>query len=128
MSTQVEETIGATTRIDVTGKKFNAVVKWFNSKSGFGYITVLENDLIGQDIFVHHTAISVKDKIYKYLVQGEYVEIQVSHSDSDKYVYQTESVSGICGGDLMCEVRSHRSQERPHRGGGGGGDGDSEPV
>mgnify|MGYP006187911335 CR=1 FL=1 len=116
MSTQVEETNGATTRIEVDGKKFNGVVKWFNSKSGFGYITVLEKELVGQDIFVHHTAINVSGKIYKYLVQGEYVSIGVAHSESDKYMYQTQTVSGICDGKLMCEVRNQRQRERPRAG------------
>ncbi len=117
MSTQVEETTGATTRIDVDGKKFNGVVKWFNSKSGFGYITVLEKELIGQDIFVHHTAINVSGgRIYKYLVQGEYVSVEVSHSDNDKYVYQTKSVAGICDGKIMCEVRNQRQHTRPRPG------------
>ena len=112
MSTQVEETSEATARIEVEGKKFNGVVKWFNSKSGFGYITVLEKELIGQDIFVHHTAINVSGRIYKYLVQGEYVSIEVSHSDNDKYVYQTKSVAGICDGKLMCETRNQRQRTR----------------
>jgi len=126
MSTQVEETNGATTRIEVDGKKFNGVVKWFNSKSGFGYITVLEKELVGQDIFVHHTAINVSGKIYKYLVQGEYVSIGVAHSESDKYMYQTQTVSGICDGNLMCEVRNQRQRERPRAGSDvdGGVDGD----
>ena len=53
---------------------------------GFGYITVLENELIGQDIFVHHTAIGVNGRIYKYLVQGEYVSIEVAHSDNEKHI------------------------------------------
>lgn len=122
MSTQVEETSGATTRIEVEGKKFNGVVKWFNSKSGFGYITVLEKDLVGQDIFVHHTAINVTGRIYKYLVQGEYVSIEVAHSDNDKYQYQTKSVAGICDGKLMCEVRNQRQRTRPRPGDKEGGE------
>lgn len=129
MSTQVEETHGTTTRIEVDGKKFNGVVKWFNSKSGFGYITVLENELIGQDIFVHHTAIGVTGRIYKYLVQGEYVSIEVAHSDNDKHMYQTKTVGGICGGELMCEVRNQRQRSRPGRADGGtdGTDGGTAP-
>ena len=55
MSTQVEETTSATSLIDVEGKLFNGVVKWFNSKTGYGYVTVLEKDVIGQDIFVHQS-------------------------------------------------------------------------
>tara|TARA_B100001063_G_scaffold239266_1_gene262607 strand:- start:462 stop:833 length:372 start_codon:yes stop_codon:yes gene_type:complete len=112
MSTQVEETTSATSLIDVEGKLFNGVVKWFNSKTGYGYVTVLEKDLIGQDIFVHHTAIDVSSRIYKYLLQGEYVSIEVMKSDSEKYDYQVKQVTGILGGKLMCEVRNQRQKLR----------------
>ena len=87
MASAVEETVSTTEKVELSGERHNGRVKWFNSKSGFGYITVLENELIGQDIFVHHTAINVSGRIYKYLVQGEYVSIEVSHSDNDKYEY-----------------------------------------
>ena len=49
-------------------------VKWFNNKSGYGFISCLNEDNKGKDIFVHHTAINSRQNLYKYLVQGEYVE------------------------------------------------------
>ena len=48
-------------------------VKWFNNKAGFGFVTVLDGDKKGEDVFVHHTGVVVTDEQYKYLVQGEYV-------------------------------------------------------
>ena len=56
----------------------NGRVKWFNNKSGFGFITLCDGDHAGQDIFVHHTAITVTGEVFKYLV--EY--IRVYHTNS----------------------------------------------
>ena len=80
-------------------------VKWFNNKSGFGFITALNNDMKGQDIFVHHTSIDAKGDLYKYLVQGEYVEFKVQKVEDKAHENQATGVKGIMSGDLMCETR-----------------------
>ena len=91
-------------------------VKWFNNKSGYGFITVLGEDeqYSGLDIFSHHSAIDVKGEIYKYLVQGEYVEFNIhkmqGKSESTKHEHQASKITGICGGDLMCETR-HKNKD-----------------
>lgn len=87
-------------------------VKWFNNKSGFGFITVSTGEHKGTDIFVHHTGINVSNEQYKYLVQGEYVELSIELSDNDKYKYKAVNVSGISGGKLMCETRHLFKQDR----------------
>lgn len=79
-------------------------VKWFNNETGFGFITVSDGDLIGKDIFVHHSAIKVTKDQFKYLVQGEYVEFDVV--PAEKHEYQASVVSGIRGGSLMCETQN----------------------
>jgi CspA family cold shock protein len=81
-------------------------VKWFNNKSGFGFITATSGSKIGSDIFVHHSGIKVTSEQYRYLVQGEYVEFDVSDvGDNKKYEFHATNVSGINGGRLMCETR-----------------------
>jgi cold shock CspA family protein len=80
-------------------------VKWFNNKSGFGFITALNNDMKGQDIFVHHTSIDAKGDLYKYLVQGEYVEFKIQKVEDKTHENQATCVKGIMSGDLMCETR-----------------------
>jgi cold shock CspA family protein len=35
-------------------------VKWFNSKAGYGFITVTDGPKSGTDVFVHHSAIKVE--------------------------------------------------------------------
>ena len=87
-------------------------VKWFNNKSGFGFITVSTGEHKGTDIFVHHTGINVLNEQYKYLVQGEYVELSIEVSDNDKYKYKAVKVSGISGGKLMCETRHLFKQDK----------------
>lgn len=80
-------------------------VKWFNNKSGYGFITVTDGPRSGTDIFVHHSAVNVENQQYKYLVQGEYVEFNLIRVETDKHEWQASCVSGIKGGKLMCETR-----------------------
>ena len=79
------------------------LVKWFNSKVGYGFITELSDDK--KDIFVHYSAINVTDSQYKYLVQGEYVEFDLVKSTNDKHEFQAINISGIKGGPILCETR-----------------------
>lgn len=98
MSNTNEETVGC--------------VKWFNNKSGYGFITVNEGDHIGKDIFVHHSNICVIVEQYKYLVQGEYVVFRVDTTTVGKHTHQAMSVHGINGGQLMCETRRNVKENR----------------
>lgn len=96
---------------------FNGRVKWFNNKAGYGFVTT-ENDTYSGDVFVHHTQLVVGEEQYKYLVQGEYVEFQLSRVSGGTHEWQASSVRGVNGGKLMCETRrearvsrvSHASQ------------------
>lgn len=49
------------------------VVKWFNDKKGFGFITP---DLKGSDIFVHYKNILPDGKNRKTLLEGQKVEFK----------------------------------------------------
>jgi cold shock CspA family protein len=82
-------------------------VKWFNKKSGFGFITMMEGTHLGKDIFVHHSGVTVGKDQYKYLVQGEYVQVDVvAGAHTGNHEYQSSNVTGVKGGKLMCETRS----------------------
>jgi CspA family cold shock protein len=85
------------------------LVKWFNSKYGYGFITALEGDK--KDIFVHYTAIGTADSQYKYLVQGEYVEFNLEKSTNENHEFQAVNISGIKGGPIMCETRRLNKQD-----------------
>jgi len=82
-------------------------VKWFNKKSGFGFITMMEGTHVGKDIFVHHSGVTVGKDQYKYLVQGEYVQVDVvAGAHTGNHEFQSSNVTGVKGGKLMCETRS----------------------
>jgi len=80
-------------------------VKWFNNKTGYGFITAREGEHDGKDIFTHYSSIRANDAQYKYLVQGEYVDFNIMKSITGKHEYQSADVSGIKAGPLMCETR-----------------------
>lgn len=89
-------------------------VKWFNSKSGYGFITIKnECEKKDSDIFVHYTNI-LTDSQYKYLIQGEYVQFKLLTSVNEHHEFQASEISGILGGELMCQVR--RSLAKPDDG------------
>jgi cold shock CspA family protein len=82
------------------------MVKWFDKKGGFGFITILKGEESeGKDIFVHFSSLTTMDSQYKYLVLGEYVEFVLEKATSEKYEFLAKEVSGIRGGNLMCESR-----------------------
>lgn len=101
MSDQSSETLGQ--------------VKWFNNKSGYGFITITDGNYEGKDIFIHHSHIVVGTSQYKYLVQGEYVNLQVEKAEKDGHEYQAINVHGLKGGQLMCETRHHAKINRSNR-------------
>jgi CspA family cold shock protein len=98
-------------------------VKWFNSKAGYGFITITDGPKSGTDVFVHHSAIKVESEQYKYLVQGEYVDFSLADTTSGNHEFQAFQVCGIKGGKLMCETRretkvarvQHYRQEVPEK-------------
>jgi len=95
-------------------ERLTGMVKWFNSKSGFGFITVCgESEFSNKDIFVHYSAIRVANSQYKYLVQGEYVDFNVVKSDSDKHEFNAADITGVKGGAIMCETRKLALSTQP---------------
>jgi len=103
-----------------TSELLTGRVKWFNNKAGYGFISVNNSAQAETDIFVHHSAINVSNKQYKYLVPGEYVEFKTAPTKDSSHEVQAAEVSGINGGKLMCETRhefrvartSHKSQDQ----------------
>jgi CspA family cold shock protein len=94
------------TNVNMTNSLLMGCVKWFNVKDGYGFITVIEGQYLGTDIFVHQSCLNVEKEQYKYLVQGEYVEFILMNTTSGKYEFQAGNVRGIKNGKLMCETRN----------------------
>lgn len=51
-------------------------VKWFNDEKGFGFVV---QEGVGEDIFVHHTAIKMEG--FRTLTQGEPVEFDIRRDE-----------------------------------------------
>lgn len=97
----------------VETERVMCIVKWFDSKKGWGFASTLDES--ARDIFVHHKAITVAKEQYRYLVQGEYVELDIVETTEGQHQYQAGNVSGIRGGALMCETREAARVEQESR-------------
>ena len=90
---------------DTTTNRQIGNVKWFNNKAGYGFITTGENTDSPKDVFVHYSNISVGNEQYKYLVQGEYVEFDLTATPDSAHEFQATNVTGIQGNATLCERR-----------------------
>lgn len=63
------------------------VVKWFNEKKGFGFISRED----GEDVFVHFSGIDGDG--FKTLAEGDQVEFEVENSDKGLRAIQVKRVS-----------------------------------
>ena len=95
-------------------KEIIGQVKWFNNTKGFGFITIRSDcDLKGTDVFVHYSNISEScGSHYKYLIQGEYVQLDVGKAVRGSHEIHAMNVSGILGGTLMCESKNMNVRDR----------------
>ena len=87
-------------KVGSSSKMVVGQVKWFNAKAGFGFVTVGS-----EDVFVHHSEIEVGKEQFRYLVEGEYVELTVTKKAGEEK-RQGSGIRGIGGGRVMCEVRA----------------------
>ena len=53
-----------------TDERLTGQVKWFNNRTGYGFITLIDGEHKGKDIFTNFSAVNVSDSQYKFLVQG----------------------------------------------------------
>lgn len=98
------------TSVHLTGR-----VKWFNKKSGFGFLTVCNNnEFASRDIFAHYTSLVNNYTQYKYLVQGEYVEFDLVSSTNDKHEFIASNIRGMFGGYTMCDTHFDNPISSPH--------------
>lgn len=110
------------------GDKVNGVVKWFNDKSGFGYITVMSDGKFkNMDMFIHYKNIRPQVSTYNTLITGEYVTFYIGEADDaydennnkveKKHKHQATFVTGFGGGMLMCDHNNFRFKPHNYRGG-----------
>lgn len=95
----------------VTGEygPFVGNCKWFNNKIGYGFITVMNGEHKGKDIFVHHSGVQPKNSNFKTLTKGEYIALNIIQGQNG---LQAVDVTGVLGGPLMCDnVIVHRPRK-----------------
>jgi cold shock CspA family protein len=100
----------------VDTERVTARVKWFNNKNGYGFASTLGDK--PRDVFVHHTSLKIDKEQYRYLIQGEYVDLDISPitEANAKHEWQSANVTGVQGGALMCETRQEmRDSSFAHR-------------
>jgi cold shock protein len=81
--------------------KYLGRVNWFNTRRGYGFILILNEDKKDEEVFVHQT--SIVSNNYRTLYPGEYVSLDVVQSEEDSNKMQCSNVRGVCGGSLLTE-------------------------
>lgn len=120
---------------DAKESKVTGHVKWFNTKSGYGFI---KKDSDGADVFVHHSSITATNS--NSLADGEEVQFDVIEGAKG---LEARNVSGPGGGDVVggkpsFQQNDNRSNMRrggprndfrnqPYSRNGGGGSGGGQP-
>ena len=89
--------------------RITCVVKWFNSRYGYGFITEINTE---NDYFAHQSQLEPHENCFKTLYTGEYIECNVQ-VDSQTNKKQATNITGIGGGKLMCEHRTVNSYRSP---------------
>tara|TARA_B110001469_G_scaffold126786_1_gene145409 strand:+ start:5949 stop:6302 length:354 start_codon:yes stop_codon:yes gene_type:complete len=87
-------------------------VKFFDTKKGWGFITVLTQGLpqSNTEVFVHFSALNVTEGEYKRLFPGEYVSFEIDNTQGKDTCID---VSGIMGGRLLTDHPDHRFKIYP---------------
>lgn len=88
-------------------KNFLGRIKWFNSSKGYGFVTDCHSQ---QDVFAHHSGVTVKSECWKTLYPGEYVTYEVHVDDSGKS--HAVNITGVEGGPLLCETRHELNRQK----------------
>lgn len=83
-----------------THGKYIGNCKWFNKSLGFGFITVCDHDMVGKDIFAHHSCVKPLNSNFRTLRKGEYVHFDIVEGEKG---LQAANITGILGGPLMCD-------------------------
>ena len=90
--------------------KYIGNCKWFNSKIGYGFVTIFsDGDKKGRDIFVHHTGLKPKNSNFRTLSKGEYISLDVEEGANG---LQGVNITGVLGGPLMCDNVIYRENFR----------------
>ena len=79
---------------DETAQTFQGRVKWFNPRSGFGFITLLDADR-DEDVFVHHSGLTTQKECFKTLYQGEYVSLSIKEDENGKHCVGSGSLKEV---------------------------------
>ncbi len=101
-----------TTKSSTARNSHICLCKWYDTKKGYGFLTVLNGPMKGDDVFVHFKALVVGDEVRARLTAGEYVSCEVTDPLQKGGRVRAANVTGVLGGLLLCETTYNERQRR----------------
>ena len=82
--------------------RYNGCVDWFNSKKGYGFITVHKHDDFKDTrLFCHQTNIVCRDNnTFRKVFPGEYISFEINPTTRG---FEAIKIKGINEGDLLVD-------------------------
>lgn len=96
-----------------TASTYTGQIKWYSRSKKYGFVTLLGKNGNGKEVLIHQSVIPISDVNFRYLVTGEYVEVELEKSKNPQHEFQVSKVTGIYGGTLMAENHKTRTGKTP---------------
>ena len=83
-----------------TPGKYIGRVKWYNKFKKYGFVNIINEDLVGTDAFCHIS--NIQSSGYKLLFPGEFVSFDVETNPENNQLFCT-NITGVLGNPLMAD-------------------------
>lgn len=92
LSVNIKMTVTSSSTHSLLHVRLFGTVKWFNTKTGYGFITVNSGQYGGKDVFTHYSSIVTENPQYRCLYQDEQVTFHMIPSSKPNHEFEAVDV------------------------------------